>query len=245
MVKILSLLVLSVLLFAGGLAASLYLRPMLNPEEAEVTPAANNATDETAAPADGQSAQPRELPVPFHGKPMSTDDIFRLTTALRGREREIKRREQELEQQENRMKLAEEDLRNQRIEIDGLLEKVQDTYEKTTLAFQQVRQERAALRNDTDSANRTIQEAKRVQDEHDVNEMANQAQLAQLIEGMSEDSAANLLKSFVNNGQIKVAAQVLSIIEPRNASKILEQLDPDLQNQLSNAYIQRPATKRR
>lgn len=244
MVKILSLLVLSVFLFVGGLAASLYLRPMLNPEEQlEETPvSANSGTTGTNAVEGAANAAPpaAELPVPFHGKPLSTDDVFRLTAALRGREREIKRREAALEQKESRLKMVEEDLRGQRHELEGLLEKVQDVYERTTLAYQRVQQERAGLRSDTDHANQTIQEAKRIQSSYDSNQLKNQTQLAQVVEEMDEVSAAQYLKNLANSGQIGVAAYFLSSMETRNAAKIIDVLEPDLQKQLTDAMLNRP-----
>ena len=68
MVKILSLLVLSLLLFAGGLAGALYMRPATDPAEAE----GNGEVTPTSANAPASSGRNVRLPGSEKGSRMAT-----------------------------------------------------------------------------------------------------------------------------------------------------------------------------
>ena len=242
MVKILSLLVLCIALFVGGLAASLYLRPSANAEAegAAATGATANgdgAENETKAP---------ELPVAFHGGPMSSDEIFRFTAAVRARERELKLRQEELENRESRLKMVEQDLRRQRQEMDGVMQQLQDTLEMSTKKLEQVKLERKQLEAERAKAINNLQQAKKFEEEMSANEAAQVRRLAQLLEGLPEDRAAEMLVEMANSGKMEDAVQLLVHVEARNAAKILGEIkDTALLVQLTEAYraLQPPAPK--
>ena len=69
-----------------------------------------------------------------------------------------------------------------------------------------------------------------------------------MVEGMSPENAAEMLREMSNDGKIDMASQLLRNIEERKASKILDAInDPTLGVQLLEKYkkLTRPPKKTR
>ncbi|MCA9173333.1 MAG: hypothetical protein KDB14_02475 [Planctomycetales bacterium] len=251
MVKILSLLVLSLLLFAGGLAGALYMRPATDPAEAEgngeVTPTSANAGGGAAGAGNpgGANAGGIELPTAVVGRPMSSDDVFRITASLRARERDLKRREDSLEQREGRLKMIEEDLRGQRREVDGLMQELQDTLERTTDTLQKVKTERQELQQEQAKAATDLKKAQQLQEAQNANQLQNIKKVSEWIEKVPEDVGAMYLKELVDAGNMDMAVKVLANIEQRNAAKFLAAMEKPLMREITTAFLdyQRPTKK--
>lgn len=242
MVKMLALLMLCVMLFAGGLGGALYFRPSQSPEE----DAKKGMSGAQGDAVETNNVAQADLPVPMHGKPMSTDDVFRLTTSIRGRERELKRRQDDLETQESRLKLMEEDLLGQRREIDGKMQDMQNILETMVGKLQEIQNAKSELAQERAKAQVTLNKADSQRDARSAQAQVRIKQIAGWFEGLDEQAAAEQIKDLANSGEMEMAVQLLAAIEERTVAKVLGAVgDPPLVSQLMNAYMALPAQARK
>ena len=246
--KIIVLFLVSVMLFAGGLGGALYFRGLQKPaEDGETTAKGDSkAVAKGAKTAKGEAAKmSAELPVAFHGKPMSTDDVFRFTASIRGRERELKRREDALEQQEARLKMMVDDLKQQRLEVDGKMQEVQLAIEQTERAVQELLRQRQELSKEQTAAKRTLEQARSQQLAIDKQGAARVKELANIFSGSDENQSASRIRTLIDQGDLQFVVQVLAEVEPRTAAKVLDALDdPTLASQIMKAYHRLPKPQR-
>ena len=136
---------------------------------------------------------------------------------LRARLADVKRREQELEIRETRLQILYDDLRAEREAIAALRQQVNKQIEllKQQVAQLQEAEQRLAQRE------QRLREQSLLLSDH---EAANVRKMAEMFNTMSADAAALMLEAMANSGNMATAVQVLARMNPRNAGKVLAEM---------------------
>lgn len=186
--------------------------------------------------ADATSTSPEEpLPTPVPSKPISAEEIFRFGVINRERMEKLKAREAALDEREKRMQLEYSDMEARHAEMEGLLAHVNDTLTAGESLLAQIKQQSTALKTERETLDKNREEFEKETGQTPEDKAANEKQAAGLIESMSPEIAADVLREFANDGRIDYALTMLQKMEERNAAKILDSLkDPTLLAELTS-----------
>jgi flagellar motility protein MotE (MotC chaperone) len=197
------------------------------------------------------------MPVAVRPKPMSVDDIFRLSESLHKREESLKARALELDAERAHTKLALEDIRREQQELESLQTKVQGmiaTAEQLMADVANKRQQAVEEQKKAQEELKTIKEAqakaeeelkkvKEVQGAHNETERENIKRMAEWFQQMEPEKAAEYLRELANDGKLDTAVQLLADFEEREAAQILAAMnDAALVTQLTEEFkgLKRP-----
>ncbi len=177
------------------------------------------------------------MAVPVRTGAMSAEQIVRAAGQYRHAIEQLKRREAAIEGQESQLRLAQQDLDQRKMEIEGILKQVESKLEQGQELMKQIVEEKSrlgSLKEEVLKEKESLQEAKSVPPEV---EKANLSKMAMLLGGMNEVDAAEVIKAFANKGDMNFALRILDNIEDRDASKILDSLgNSDLVAEIMEAY---------
>ncbi len=211
--------------FAISAGASLYFQTGGPPVTAEPPPAEQGPlTAREQAAADQAEPEPSAPEVDLSEQslaaapaPVMAEEIVRLAEKLRARLADVKRREQELEIRETRLQILYDDLRAEREAIAALRQQVNKQIEllKQQVAQLQEAEQRLAQRE------QRLREQSLLLSDH---EAANVRKMAEMFNTMSADAAALMLEAMANSGNMATAVQVLARMNPRNAGKVLAEM---------------------
>lgn len=127
---------------------------------------------------------------------------------------EVKKGEDALKHRAERLELVVRDLQVQREKTDAALQAV-------TVELKKV----PAELNRLDALARDIKEK---QLEIEKGELKNIEKIAVMYDGMAPESAAPSFKKMADDGKVDFAAKILNLMKPRNASRVLEALEPSV-----------------
>lgn len=220
--------------FGGAAAGSWYARTHLLAVPAKESTVEAKA-DLTSAPlanvadADGEGEL---MPVAVRQDSMSVEELLRFSLGLKEREKVLKETEERFRQEQVQQQVVLTDIQAEQQAIDGLRAKlttdigsVQGMMEELNRLRESVISEREVTKKEFGDI-----EAKRI----DISEQfrTNDKKLSTWLQGMSSENAAAVLKEMVNDGNMKIAVQLLANFEEREAAKILDSInDPKLLNE--------------
>lgn len=178
-----------------------------------------NKDDQTQSPDD-------ELPVSIRPKDVSVEEMLRLGMSLNEREKRIAKAEDALQAKVVQQQIAFAEVTAEQAEIDGLRKEVADQLTKGEQFLSQLMQSRQAVIDERAATEKSLEEMKAAQGKVDEQQQANTKRLSLLLQSMDEDKGAEVLVEMANDGHLAEAAELLSLIEERDAAKLLSAI-PD------------------
>jgi hypothetical protein len=232
MVKSILFSLFAVALFAAGAVGSWYMTKLSQAEpvdELEQTAAVvNSSPTETA-----HSADLAEMSAPFLGKAMNAEDIFRFEAMNKKNLQRVTEQREALNQEELRLKLADKDLSVRKQEIEGILKQSQQSVAEAERMIVQLQTELKALKAEKEAE---VQVETGPENASSADVQANTKVASGWLEMMPAETAAEQIKTLVNNGNKEYVLQLLGIMEQRNVAKILAGLEPQLGAELAESF---------
>jgi len=260
----------AVFLFALGAAGSWYF-VQWQEKQKELDQQSESVTSEIAMDDDGHqpmaddeshsahgaaaSAHSEPMEVPVRSGAMTAEQIVRTASLYRQQVEQLKRREVDVESQESHLRLAQQDLDQRKMEIEGILKQVQGYVEQSDRTLSEIairrselqdelaevkkqreelQKERDAFQNEREGRNQEVQQSNEATDVLDEAQLQNLQKTALLFGSVNQEAAAGIIREFANQGKMNYVAQMLDRMEERDASKIIDALgsDPALVTQL-------------
>jgi hypothetical protein len=244
--RVIRILLVFCLLSGGSGAATWYL---MHREGAD-------AASGTAAQAPGQpgnewehgpALEPPEgsMPVALRPQPMTPEEVMRHALELRGREQALNEREQAIDTQDSRLRIVQADVQAEGQSLRGLQHELETQVQSARQLLNQVLEEQQKLQQQQQEAQTQLQAAEKDRATQDVQQRQNEKQMSKWLSTMTPEVAAQLVKELANNGQLDTVVQMLSNLNEREASKILEAVgDVGLISELTEKFrvLKRPET---
>lgn len=231
-------------LFAASAAGAWFLLPKSIVGDDDEQSNAGNSTAMLETTEDAPPPPPEDaLPVAIRPRSMTPEDVLRHATSLRSREQALDDREAAVKQRESELELIGIDVRGERQELEALQVALQDDMAALEKLLQKVVEERRLLSEEQEAAKTELETINRDRASFDQEESQNLKDLAEIL---TPETAAGLIREYVNDGQRDTAAKLLSYFDERDASQILEAIaDPDLIRELAERFarLPRPAPK--
>lgn len=214
--------------------------------------------------------------VPVRAESMTVEEMVRHGMKLKERDARIRAREESLERVEAQYSLMLEEIVSEQREINGLmlqarehrkaadeiLQHAEMKHQEASTLFQQARARQEETQSMLDKATTQQREKLASQQAADPEKNGmkettspedrnrNLKQIAELLAGMNAEAAAKALTGYINNGDMDTAVQLVSLMEGRKSSAILEAMaldenDEKLVDQLLEQFakMRRPERK--
>lgn len=168
-----------------------------------------------------------ESPLAVRPKSMSVEEIVRLGLSLKSREQSIKDREEAFRKIESRHQLVLADIEAEQKEIDGMVTLARDQRLKTVEILKEVRQRQIETEKMKQEAVANEEAPRDVGTASDADVAANLKAVTAVVQSMTPDKAADVLKQLTNDGKMDMAVKVVAQLDERKAAGILEALDDE------------------
>ncbi len=222
----------AVFLFALGAAGSWYFVEFQKKQAEEQSEEAVMIDELTTAPvsadqpAEDEATAATEIPpIAVHARPMSAEEVFRIGALHRQNIEAMKQKEEGLKKEELRLKLVQDDIAAHKQEVEGILKQIQSGIETGEQLLDQVAQQRQTLATEKLQRQQELDEIRKATTVPEETEEANVKDMSKLLGSMAETKAAALLKELIQKGNMKLALQLLSTMEQRDAAKVLDSFD--------------------
>lgn len=246
MIKILIMMVVGLVLFAGSAGVSW----MMAQKQADASQ--EETTDETGmvegdAPtqpepvaSDAETVSPLDQPVMPSPAGISAETVLRLSDSIRQREKQLQIREERVARDEKRLKLMLDDIQRVRSEISAMMEDAELRGQDARNLLEQVQATAPegsgngnTDANGADAANSDAAESALPPEL----EKKNLKTVAEWLKEMPAEKAARSLQELCDDGKMEMAVKLLSFLEQRDAAKILAALqDSSLITRLAERY---------
>lgn len=257
MKKLIGLLLYGLLIFGLSAGVGWYLRQPTDDALARQDP--DNPSDELSSsrlappvspfgdPPLDESAQDSEaMPVAARPEAMSVEEIVRYGLGLKERDRVIREREEALQRLERQQRMVLADIQGEQQELEGLLIQARDQRE----AAEKLLREVAARKQELDAASARQEADTAATGSTTQPNTAGQASAdlrtrSELLENISPEKAAGIIREWADNGDTEEAARMLVLMEQRNAAKIIEALGDDklIAELVGNVQALKPAPR--
>jgi flagellar motility protein MotE (MotC chaperone) len=238
MVRVLVFLVVSIMVFAGGLATSYFTVAKPAQEEPPVPFAESvpvRATDKP--PKAAHESASGHVATIVREDPLSPEELFRYTALFRDQQQTLDQQRKKMEERQQRLALMEEDMRRARLELDGLRQETTDVLKRGEDLLQEIQRERSQFAQEQQQADQKRDASSQGDRPTDDSQRDNLKQISRWFGGMPPERAAEYLQELANDGKLASAAELLSHLEERDAAKILSAIpDAGLIVQLTEAF---------
>jgi hypothetical protein len=207
----------ALIFFAGAAALSWF--TLSEPEKAVNADTAGQGKSKMT-PNQPAAANTNAGVVGIHSRPANPEQLFRMGVLLREQQQGLIRQKESLQEQEGRLKLVYQDIDNHQRQLAGMYAELRDGVATGETLLEQLRDERAQLEAARQQAETRQQDSPSA--ELDATTAANIKQMSRWIQSMESTQAAKILGAMANNGQTDLVVRLLSNIEDRNVSKILD-----------------------
>lgn len=259
MARLASYAIVGIIAFSAAAAGSW----MLNKQQSQIEESADNEASPVAAevtpeaPARHRSGETdreaaemiqEELPVAVRPRPISADEVFRLGTLMREREKMLKNREDILQEDETRLKLVLSDIKAEQQTIDGLHTQVRGSITAAEQILDRIDQQQQDFVSDQQQAKTDLEAIQESAVEFKESENDNIKRMAQWFQAMEPDKAAEFIRELADDGKLDMAVQLLGNFEERDASEVLSAMDDtSLVTELLDKFrmVKRPEKKSR
>jgi flagellar motility protein MotE (MotC chaperone) len=181
----------------------------------------------------GSGLQPNALQAVDPGIPAET--VMRLSESIKRREAELNQRESDLAGDEARLKFLLDDIQREKQEVGALLGEIE-----VQLAHSQGLLEEAARQGGSVPGAASVDgesSSAPASQESSEQERKNLRTVAEWLQGMPPEQAAESLRQLCNDGKMDMAVKLLGFFEQRDAAKILAALgDAALVTQLAEKF---------
>jgi flagellar motility protein MotE (MotC chaperone) len=244
--KLLSIGLTAVVLFAASAGVSWYLRHLketkLEQEPAKASEGEPASTKRAAAQPSNQSrethgssaaANPSMSPAvraPFNPEAEGTVQI---ATQLKERLASIHLQEEQLSSRQKNLELIFQDIRAERTGIDEKRRQVSNLMKTVEEKMAELDSKVGDLKQQQQQTNKNATELKKNISEYDNLEKDRIKQVAAMYDSMDPGSAAKILQTLAESGNLDTAVKILATMRDRQAAKVLTELgDPGLAAQL-------------
>ncbi|MDG2013851.1 MAG: hypothetical protein P8J33_10115 [Pirellulaceae bacterium] len=223
--KFVKMIIMCVVLFGGSAAISWFLRPATQETENDL-PTGLESTQvavETAPPTPLPSVdlQPSES--------LPTETVLRLKDSIMQKEVQLKQREMRLVEHEKRIKFMIDDMHRERTEMDEMLVEAEERAQVARGMLEKVQEQTSLLSLNDGGKNGGVADAGAGAAPMTETQRQNLANVGDFLSGLEPEQAASTIKEFCNNGKMDMVARLLSLMESRTVSKMLDALgDPAL-----------------
>ncbi|MCA8995952.1 MAG: hypothetical protein KDA80_03180 [Planctomycetaceae bacterium] len=219
--KTIAILLTATLIFAGSAGSVYYYRTNLKTEPVAAQssaqiPVADDTRDENG---------PNGLPVSERAKPVTVEELLRLSMSLKDREARLTQKEEQLAEESIQQQVVIADIQKEHDNVGTLQSQLDATLQRAELLMEQLHQGRQAIIDERSAAESQLDELQSTQIQFDQQHQENTKKLAQWIQNMDENKAAEVLREMADEGQMETAVQILSFFEERDAARILSTLD--------------------
>lgn len=210
--------------------------------------------------------------VPARAESMTVEEMVRHGMKLKERDATIRAREESLQRVEAQYSLMLEEIVSEQREINGLmlqarehrkaadeiLKQAEMKHQESRTLSQQARVHREETQSMLDKA--TEQQREKLASQQAANpettaipdtaspedRTKNLKQISELLSGMSPEAAAKALTGYINNGDMDTAVQLVSLMEGRKSSAILEAMSQEEEgSELADDLLEQFANMRR
>lgn len=237
--KMITMGLVGLLIFGAAAAGGWYVKAnvMAEPEKEETDPTDIDITADPLETTEPVVTDSPLMPVAVREDAMSVEELLRFSLSLKEREKGLRENEDQFRQRQVQQQLVLSDIQAEQQTIDGLRSQLTTDIgaaQGMMDELNRIRDEVIAEREKTKREFGEI-ESKRI----DITEQhrANDKKLSTWLQGMTGEKAAAVLKEMANDGNMKVAVQLLSNFEEREAAKILDSIDdPKLLNEFISEF---------
>lgn len=228
--KTLGILILTGVVFAATATAAWWVKSTQNAavqssetESAETSNLEFNRTSqESNSP---ESLLERVADIDANPQPISVEELVRLGMNLKQREQKLEKQEEDLRQQSIHQQIAFAEIQAETKAIDELRSSVRGELDKAESLVSRLIQARQAVIDEKATAKAKLAEVQNVLTEVDGQHLENTKKLAQWIQSMDAEKAAEVLREMSNDGKMEIAVQILAHLGEREAAKILSELN--------------------
>ena len=228
--KVIGMLLAAAIVFAGAMTGAWWVKSQYftSPEEnliADTPEEQRTRRLPIPNPDDHLLSASNQLPVAVRPKEASIEEMLRLGMSLNEREKRIVSEEGKLNARVIQQQIAFDEITAERNEIDLMRNEVDSQLASAEQLISQLIQGRQAIIDERDAMEEKLKEMEDVQSNFNEQQQKRVKQLAQLIQSMDAEKSADIIREMSNDGKIRDAAEMLSLIEERDAAKILESID--------------------
>ena len=228
--KIIGMVLASAIAFVGASSGAWWVKShyLSSPEDVTVSEDADAQQTQGLPPPNADDRllnESDQLPVAVRPKEVSVEEMLRLGMSLNEREKRIVAEEDKLKERSIQQQIAIGDITAERDEIDQMRNEIDDQLATAEQLMTRLIQGRQAIIDERTETERTLKEMEEIQSEFSEQQQKRIKQLAQLIQSMDAEKGAEVIREMSNDGKIRDAAEILSLIEERDAAKILEYMD--------------------
>lgn len=220
--------------FVAAASGSWYVktRVLAPPREEADVPTDKDLTAAALIPKQNTESGSDLMPVAVREETMSVEELLRFSLSLKERDRVLQEDEEVFRQKQVQQQLVLSDIQAEQKTIDDLRRQLSADHAATQDMIDELNRLRESVISERETTKKEIGdiESKRI----DISEQykTNDKKLSAWLQGMSGENAAAVLKEMANDGNMKMAVQLLSHFEEREAAKILDSIsDPKLLNE--------------
>jgi hypothetical protein len=176
---------------------------------------------------------------------MTPEEVMRHALELRSREQTLNERELAIDTQDSRLRIVQADVQAEEQSLRGLQHELETQIQAARQLLNQVLEEQQKLQQQQQEAQTQLQAAEKNRAGQDAQQRQNEKQMSKWLSSMAPEVAAQLVRELANNGQLDTVVQMLSNLNEREASKILEAVgDVGLISELTEKFrvLKRPET---
>lgn len=188
--------------------------------------------------AKGPLADP--LPVSIRPRDFSAEELLRMGMALKQREQDLKKQEELFDDRRIRQNTALEDMKGERREIDGLRIQLNDQLKQAESLVNRMNEARVRLEQSKVQLDAEVKRNQVTNGQSDGDIAGKNKKLAEWIQNMDAEQAAQAVKSLANSGQKDTVVQIFANMDAQQVSAILSAIaaeqDATLVQELIQAY---------
>lgn len=256
----------AILFFGGGLGASWYLAKQKLAAEQQALAEANDPngvlkkvpTDPEAAQQHaktGEHGTEHEEEMPIAVRPevaLSQEEIYKYGEMFNKQRERIAKDQEAVDLERKRVEHVLKEITASQREMDGLQVQLEQGVKKAQSLLEALNERMQTLDAQKKEVEALIKQKQAMDNpppgassSEEASPTANRpggepgrdiAKLAEVMQGMNKTQAAEMITTLSNQGRLAEAAEVLQKMEPRNASKILANLDAELRIQISDLF---------
>ncbi len=243
--RVIRILVVFSLLSGGSGAATWYLMHRADAKADADTAAAQVPGQPGNEWEHGPALEPPDgsMPVALRPQPMTPEEVMRHALELRSREQTLNERELAIDTQDSRLRIVQADVQAEEQSLRGLQRELETQVQAARQLLSQVLEEQQKLQHQQLEAQTQLQAAEKDRTAQDVQQRQNEKQMSKWLSSMAPEVAAQLVRELANNGQLDTVVQMLSNLNEREASRILEAVgDVGLISELTEKFrvLKRP-----
>lgn len=165
------------------------------------------------------------LPAVLRGPDLSPDEMVRLNMAMSAREEQSRQHEEKLREIRIRIQTADADTKAAQREVEGAMSQARQVMEAAEALLNEVQTTLTDLKKESQELQKRRDDIDKLEEEMGEGAAANIKAFAEYVEKMPAEVAADLVKEMVQDNKMDDVIQLLKSMEPRNASKLLAELD--------------------